>query len=63
MKTNIDTEKLITDVSKTLKLQDWQVKNTINLLAEDCTIPFIARYRKEMTNSLDEETIINLLKV
>jgi protein Tex len=30
------------------------IENTLQLLAEDCTIPFIARYRKERTGNLDE---------
>jgi uncharacterized protein len=33
------------------------IKNTLGLLAEDCTIPFIARYRKERTGNLDEMQI------
>ena len=35
-------------------LQLWQVENTMKLLAEGATIPFIARYRKEVTGSLDD---------
>lgn len=43
------------------KLQAHQVNNTIKLLVdEECTIPFIARYRKEMTGSLDEVQIRDL---
>jgi protein Tex len=37
-----------------LSLQPWQVNNTLALLAEGGTIPFIARYRKERTGELDE---------
>ncbi len=33
------------------------IENTIKLLNEDCTIPFIARYRKELTGNLDEVQI------
>ncbi len=62
MKNNIDTKSLTLDVSNKLNLQEWQVTNVINLLAEDNTIPFIARYRKEMTNSLDEEVIFKIKK-
>lgn len=36
------------------------IENTLQLLAEDCTIPFIARYRKERTGNLDE-TVIELI--
>ncbi len=41
------------------------IKNTIKLLQEDCTIPFISRYRKDQTGNLDEvviEQIANLQK-
>jgi uncharacterized protein len=44
-------------------LPNESVKNTLALLAEDCTIPFIARYRKERTGNLDEvqiEQIVHL---
>lgn len=46
---------LVTKISSELTLKDFQVKNSIQLLFdEECTIPFVARYRKEMTGSLDE---------
>lgn len=38
------------------------VKNTLSLLAEDCTIPFISRYRKERTGNLDEVQIADIVK-
>ena len=38
-------------------LQLFQVKNTIVLLDEKATIPFISRYRKEKTGSLDETQV------
>ncbi len=37
-----------------------QVKNTVELLSEGATIPFISRYRKERTGSLDEVAIANI---
>ncbi len=40
-----------------LHLQTFQVKNTIELLNEGATIPFISRYRKERTGNLDETQI------
>ncbi|MCT4629726.1 Tex family protein [Winogradskyella sp.] len=43
-------------VSKT-KLSETRIKNTLKLLDEDCTIPFISRYRKEQTGNLDEVEI------
>ncbi|WP_341214967.1 Tex family protein [uncultured Wocania sp.] len=44
------------------KLPESSVKNTIELLNEDCTIPFISRYRKERTGNLDEVQIGNIVK-
>jgi len=38
------------------------IKNTIQLLNEDCTIPFISRYRKERTGNLDEVQIGDIVK-
>ena len=40
-----------------LQLQTRSVENTLELLKEGCTIPFIARYRKERTGTLDEVQI------
>src|SRR5690606_16894303 len=40
-----------------------QIENTIQLLNEDCTIPFISRYRKEMTGELDEVEISTISKL
>ena len=44
-------------IANTLKVSKKQVEATLNLLHEGNTIPFIARYRKEVTNGLDEEQI------
>lgn len=44
------------------KLPEHSVKNTIDLLNEDCTIPFISRYRKERTGNLDEVQIADIVK-
>ena len=38
------------------------IENTIKLLNEDCTIPFISRYRKELTGNLDEVEIGEIVK-
>lgn len=43
-------------------LPEVSVKNTIALLNEDCTIPFISRYRKEATGNLDEVQIGEIVK-
>jgi uncharacterized protein len=44
-------------ISKELSISEKQVNTTINLLDEGATVPFIARYRKELTGSLDEVQI------
>ena len=41
--------------------QSHQIRNTLNLLLADNTIPFVARYRKEQTGNLDEVQIANLI--
>ena len=38
------------------------IEAVLQLLSEDCTIPFISRYRKDMTGNLDEVTIENIAK-
>ncbi len=47
-------------IAKELGLQVRQVENTIYLLDNDATIPFIARYRKELTGMLDEVDITSI---
>ncbi len=47
-------------IAKKLGLQGWQVENTIRLLDDGATIPFISRYRKEMTGSLDEVQLLHI---
>ena len=44
------------------QLSSKSVENTISLLNEDATIPFISRYRKEMTGNLDEVEIGEIVK-
>lgn len=48
---------LITYINKHAQLPLNSIKNTVELLDEDCTIPFISRYRKERTGDLDEVQI------
>ncbi|WP_303316440.1 Tex family protein [Flavivirga abyssicola] len=55
----IDILKFITTQTQ---LPEQSVKNTIELLNEDCTIPFISRYRKERTGDLDEVQIGEIVK-
>jgi protein Tex len=47
-------------IAESLNVQEWQVENTIKLLAEGSTVPFISRYRKEMTGTLDEVQVSNV---
>jgi uncharacterized protein len=47
-------------IAQELNLSAQYVQNVIDLLAEGATIPFIARYRKEATGSMDEVSIINI---
>lgn len=44
-------------LSNELNIKDWQTEATIKLIDEGNTIPFIARYRKEATGSLDDEIL------
>ena len=55
-------EKIYQLVSSKLDISLVQVKNTILLLKEGATIPFISRYRKELTGSLDEISIAQIQK-
>ena len=48
---------IIEDIAKSLDIRKEQVEKTLELLGQENTIPFIARYRKEVTGSLDEEQI------
>ena len=56
-------ESLISLTAKRLEVRDNQVKATLELLEEGATIPFIARYRKEVTGNLDEEQIRSIYEV
>ena len=53
-------QKEINNIASELNISNNQVQKTITLLEEGCTIPFIARYRKEFTGSLDEVQISNI---
>ncbi|HNR42428.1 MAG TPA: Tex family protein [Bacteroidales bacterium] len=57
---NMGTQKNISLVAEKLGLHLWQVENTIRLLEDGSTIPFISRYRKEMTGSLDEVKLLQI---
>ena len=47
-------------IAQALNLSEEQVRNTLDLLETGATIPFISRYRKEVTGSLDEVQIGNI---
>ena len=55
--------KIINDISKELNISIRQVEATLKLLEEGNTIPFIARYRKEVTGGLDEEILRKIEEV
>ena len=50
-------ETIIKELSLELSITDKQITSVLKLLEEGATIPFIARYRKDVTGALDEETI------
>jgi uncharacterized protein len=56
----MSTNRNIVLVAKKLGLHDWQVENTIRLMDGGATVPFISRYRKEMTGSLDEVQLMHI---
>ncbi len=53
---------ILSNVAKELKLKLSQIENTVNLFDEGATVPFIARYRKEVTGNLDEEQIRDVIE-
>jgi uncharacterized protein len=53
----MSSQRIVTTIARELNLHPEQVMRTVELLDDDNTVPFIARYRKEVTGSLDEEQI------
>ena len=53
-------EKIIEVLARELNISKNKVENTVKLIDEGNTIPFIARYRKEVTGNLDDEILRNL---
>ena len=47
-------------ITEELAVQKWQVEAAVKLIDEGCTIPFISRYRKEVTGSLNDEQLRDL---
>lgn len=56
-------ETIIKEIATNLNISDKQVSVVLNLFSDGNTIPFIARYRKEVTGALDEETIRSINEV
>lgn len=56
-------EAIISSIASELNVKTTQVEKTLALLSEGNTIPFIARYRKEVTGALDEEQIRKINEV
>lgn len=50
-------------IQKQLNIPTKSIERTLQLLSEDCTIPFISRYRKDRTGNLDEVAIENIFKL
>ena len=51
------SEEKLTEIANGLNISLKQVTSTLDLLADGCTVPFIARYRKEVTGALNDEQI------
>src|SRR5690606_24855545 len=49
-------------ISRFVATAPINIQNTVQLLNEDCTVPFISRYRKDKTGNLDEVVIENIAK-
>ncbi|MET3025477.1 Tex family protein [Flavobacterium sp. UW10123] len=50
-------------IAKSVQAPATSIQNTVKLLEEDCTIPFISRYRKDATGNLDETVIEQIAKL
>ena len=55
--------KIFAEIAKTLKIKSAQIDAVLKLLEDGSTVPFIARYRKEVTGALDEEQIREISKM
>ena len=51
---------IISKITEELQVKKWQVEAAVGLIDEGNTIPFISRYRKEATGSLNDEQLRNL---
>jgi len=57
---DVEFVELYTQLAKELSIEQWQVKAMVELIEGGATIPFIARYRKEVTGSLDDTVLREL---
>ncbi|UTR12969.1 RNA-binding transcriptional accessory protein [Evansella sp. LMS18] len=62
MEWSAEQQVILTQVTKQIQLKENKIKQVIELAEEGNTVPFIARYRKEMTGGMDEEQIRNILE-
>ena len=59
-RTSGGTMDIIQKIKEELQVEKWQVEAAVKLIDEGNTIPFISRYRKEVTGSLNDEQLRNL---
>lgn len=57
MENNYLNDQLLSEIAKTQKVTITQIQAVLQLIEDGSTVPFIARYRKEVTGNLDEEQI------
>ena len=60
LKSTCMNQRIIEIIAEKLTLKGWQVKNTVELINEGATVPFISRYRKENTGSMDEVQVLQV---
>ena len=53
-------DKIIKLISGEISCQEWQIKNIVKLFQDGSTVPFISRYRKEMSGSLNELQVLQI---
>ena len=53
-------ERIVRQLAEELSVQPWQVRAAIDLLDGGATVPFVARYRKEVTGTLDDAQLRTL---
>ena len=56
-------KEIIAEIALELNVKENQVESVLKLLEDGNTVPFIARYRKEVTGALDEEQIRSINEV